>query len=88
MADALSDLPGLELWVNENVHFQYGWTERPESLANAFASRGIGVRPLGDAHGVRPGALRIVAPRADERLQFAEAVAAMRHDSSLSGVRS
>ncbi|MDT7758154.1 MAG: hypothetical protein QOH27_4052, partial [Mycobacterium sp.] len=36
---------------------------------------GIGVRVLGAAHGVYPDALRIVAPRTDERERFAAAVA-------------
>jgi histidinol-phosphate/aromatic aminotransferase/cobyric acid decarboxylase-like protein len=36
--------------------------------------QGIGVRVLGAAHGVRPDALRIVAPRHDERERFADAL--------------
>lgn len=88
LAGALADLPSFELWANENVHFQYGWTERAGDLAAALASHGIGVRPLGAAHGVRPGALRIVAPRADERAAFAEAVAAVRDNLTLTGTPS
>jgi histidinol-phosphate/aromatic aminotransferase/cobyric acid decarboxylase-like protein len=37
-------------------------------------SHGIGVRVLSRAHGVIPDALRIVAPRSDERQQFAAAL--------------
>jgi len=85
LADALADLPSFELWANQNVHFQYGWTDRAGQLADALAAHGIGVRPLGSAHGVRPGALRIVAPRADERGRFAEALAAVRDDLAVSG---
>ena len=85
LAEALADLPSFELWANTNVHFQYGWTDRADVLADALARHGIGVRPLGPAHGVRPGALRIVAPRADERLRFAEALAAVRDDLAVTG---
>lgn len=55
LAAALADLPAFELFANQNVHFQYGWTDRADALAAGFAAHGIGVRPLGAAHGVRPG---------------------------------
>lgn len=77
LAEVLPHLPGVEVWANENVHFQYAWTEDPEALSAASVAHGIGIRPLGTAHGVRPGALRIVAPRSDERARFAEAVGAI-----------
>ena len=86
LAQALSDLPGLDLWPNENVHFQYGWTDQPEDFADAFARQGIGVRPLGAAHGLRPGALRIVAPRIEERARFADALDAICDDVLCVGV--
>jgi hypothetical protein len=41
---------------------------------------GIGVRVLSVAHGVHPDALRIVAPRADERERFAAAIADIREE--------
>ena len=88
LAGALADLPSFALWANENVHFQYGWTERAHDLAAALATHGIGVRPLGAAHGVRPGALRIVAPRTDERVAFAAALAAVGEDLVLAGTPS
>ncbi|MFN2504145.1 MAG: aminotransferase class I/II-fold pyridoxal phosphate-dependent enzyme [Acidimicrobiales bacterium] len=85
LAAALAGLPEFELWPNENVHFQFGWTDRPAALAEWIAESGIGVRPLGAAHGVSPGALRIVAPRVDERSRFADAVTAIRRRFSLTG---
>jgi histidinol-phosphate/aromatic aminotransferase/cobyric acid decarboxylase-like protein len=74
LADALSDIPGLELHRNADVHFQYGFCERADDVAQVFQRYGIGVRVLGIAHGVNPDALRIVAPRADERERFLGAV--------------
>jgi len=85
LAGALAELPSFELWANENVHFQYGWTDRAATLADALVRHGVGVRPLGAAHGVRPGALRIVAPRADERPRVAEALAAVGADLAVTG---
>lgn len=75
LAEALSDIPGVALHRNADVHFQYGFCERAEDVAEVFRRRGIGVRVLGIAHGVHPDALRIVAPRADERERFLGAVA-------------
>ncbi|MDT5212591.1 MAG: hypothetical protein QOK18_830 [Mycobacterium sp.] len=49
--------------------------ERSDDIADVFRRHGIGVRVLGAAHGVYPDALRIVAPRTDERERFAAAVA-------------
>jgi histidinol-phosphate/aromatic aminotransferase/cobyric acid decarboxylase-like protein len=80
LAEALSDWHEVDLWPNANVHFQYGWTEDADRLADALAGQGIGVRPLGITHGVKPGGLRIVAPRFDERAQFAQALDAVRND--------
>jgi histidinol-phosphate/aromatic aminotransferase/cobyric acid decarboxylase-like protein len=75
LAEVLSGVAGLDLYANKNVHFQFAFCERAHEVAEVFRRHGIGVRVLGAAHGVRPGALRIVAPRHDERERFAEAVA-------------
>lgn len=74
LAEALSGVAGLDLYANKNVHFQYAFCERSHDVAEVFRRHGIGVRVLGAAHGVRPDALRIVAPRHDERARFVEAV--------------
>ena len=74
LAEILSGVGGLDLYANKNVHFQYAFCERSHEVAEVFRRHGIGVRVLGAAHGVRPDALRIVAPRHDERERFAEAV--------------
>ena len=75
LADVLSGLPGLRPHRNANVHFQYAICQHAEDVAEIFRRHGIGVRVLGAAHGVHPDALRIVAPRADERERFLRAVA-------------
>ena len=67
LADELDKIPGLQLVRNDVVHFQYAFCERSAAVADVFARHGIGVRVLSAAHGVRPDALRIVAPREDER---------------------
>ena len=74
LADILSETPGIQPHCNANVHFQYAFCDRAEDVAESFRRRGIGVRVLGIAHGVLPNALRIVAPRADERERFLEAI--------------
>lgn len=74
LAEMLSGVAGLDLYANKNVHFQYAFCERSHEVAGVFRRHGIGVRVLGAAHGVRPDALRIVAPRHDERTRFAEAL--------------
>jgi histidinol-phosphate/aromatic aminotransferase/cobyric acid decarboxylase-like protein len=71
LANALAEVPGLDLLRNEHVHFQYAWTDQATRIADVFADHKIGVRSLGAAHGVHPGALRIVAPRPEERAAFA-----------------
>ena len=88
LAEVLDGWPDLDLWPNANVHFQYGWTAQADRLAAALATEGIGVRPLGASHGVRPGALRIVAPRFDERERFAEAINAVRNNVVLAAASS
>jgi histidinol-phosphate/aromatic aminotransferase/cobyric acid decarboxylase-like protein len=75
LAEILCSVSGLELYANKNVHFQYAFCERSAEVAEVFRRHGIGVRVLGAAHGVRPDALRIVAPRHDERERFATALA-------------
>jgi len=49
------------------VHYRCVLTAEPDAVARDFAREGIGVRPLGAAHGVRPGAVRILAPLRTER---------------------
>ncbi|HET6735337.1 aminotransferase class I/II-fold pyridoxal phosphate-dependent enzyme [Mycobacterium sp.] len=75
LAENLCDVGGLDLSANRNVHFQYAFCERSHEVAEVLRRHGIGVRVLGAAHGVRPDALRIVAPRYDERDRFAAAIA-------------
>jgi histidinol-phosphate/aromatic aminotransferase/cobyric acid decarboxylase-like protein len=75
LAEMLCGVGGLDLCANENVHFQYAFCERSAEVAEVFRRHGIGVRVLGAAHGVEPDALRIVAPRHDERERFAAALA-------------
>jgi histidinol-phosphate aminotransferase len=74
LAELLGRVPALDVHANANVHFQYAFCEHAVDAAQALCRRGIGVRLLGGAHGVQPNALRIVAPRADERERFAAAV--------------
>ncbi len=62
LAEILTGVAGLGLRANRNVHFQYAFCERAHEVADALRRHGIGVRVLGAAHGVRPNALRIVAP--------------------------
>lgn len=85
LADALAGVPGLRLHRNRNVHFQYGWSERSEDIAEVLRRHGIGVRVLGAAHGVSPNALRIVAPRSDERERFLRAIADVIDELAASG---
>lgn len=75
LADLLADVPGVDLHRNANVHFQYAFSDAADDIAAGLQRRGIGVRVLGRAHGVSPDALRIVAPRSDERARFASAIA-------------
>lgn len=57
------------------VHYRCVLTPDPAALADAFAREGIGVRVLGAAHGVHPGAVRILAARPPERAAVAAALA-------------
>jgi histidinol-phosphate/aromatic aminotransferase/cobyric acid decarboxylase-like protein len=82
LADALRVLPDVRVRANHNVHFQYALSDRPRSVADALAAAGVGVRALGRAHGVRPGAVRVVAPREDERDQVSAAFAAVAEGTS------
>lgn len=61
-----------------NVHYRCMYTDRADELAAEFADQGIGVRPLGAAHGVRPGAIRVLAPLRQERRLLAGAISAVR----------
>ncbi|MCW2556986.1 MAG: hypothetical protein JWP55_950 [Mycobacterium sp.] len=80
LAEMLTDIDGLEPWCNTNVHFQYACCARSDDVATVFQRHGIGVRVLSAAHGVYPDALRIVAPRTDERERFAAAIADIREE--------
>jgi histidinol-phosphate/aromatic aminotransferase/cobyric acid decarboxylase-like protein len=80
LAGALSEVEGLDPRCNTNVHFQYAFSPRSQDVAAVFQRHGIGVRVLSVAHGVQPDALRIVAPRVDERSRFAAAVADVREE--------
>jgi histidinol-phosphate/aromatic aminotransferase/cobyric acid decarboxylase-like protein len=80
LAQQLSEIAGLEPRCNTNVHFQYAFCKRAEDVAGVFQRHGIGVRVLSGAHGVHPDALRIVAPRADERERFTAAIADIREE--------
>lgn len=77
LATSLAGIEGLDLRANTNVHFQYAFCPQANAVSEVFRRHGIGVRVLSEAHGVRPDALRIVAPRSDERERFATAVAAV-----------
>jgi histidinol-phosphate/aromatic aminotransferase/cobyric acid decarboxylase-like protein len=61
--------------TNVAVHYRCLLTSEPDLLARDFARQGIGVRPLGSAHGVQPGAVRILAPLVGERTVVEDAVA-------------
>jgi histidinol-phosphate/aromatic aminotransferase/cobyric acid decarboxylase-like protein len=78
LAEALAEVPGLDLRANRNVHFQYAFCPDAQAFAEIMRDHGIGVRVLSRAHGVVPDALRIVAPRADERDRFAAALEAVK----------
>jgi histidinol-phosphate/aromatic aminotransferase/cobyric acid decarboxylase-like protein len=75
LAETLAGVRGLDLHANQNVHFQYALCAHSHQVAEVFRRHSIGVRVLGAAHGVLPDALRIVAPRHDERARFAAALA-------------
>jgi histidinol-phosphate/aromatic aminotransferase/cobyric acid decarboxylase-like protein len=77
LGEAMHVLPRVGVLVNTNVHFQYAITPDAVEIADALAQDGIGVRPLGHAHGVRPGGLRIVAPRPEEREAVVDAFASV-----------
>ncbi|HEX8159404.1 MAG TPA: aminotransferase class I/II-fold pyridoxal phosphate-dependent enzyme [Solirubrobacteraceae bacterium] len=77
LADILEYVPGLDVRANANVHFQYAFCDRSQRVAEILREHAIGVRVLSKAHGVVPDALRIVAPRADERERFAAAIDAV-----------
>ena len=68
---------GLDV-VEDGVHVHYRCvvTDEADALAARFARHGLGVRPLSAAHGVDPGAVRILAPRRTERPWVAHSIAA------------
>ena len=65
------------LVLDAPVHYRCLLAPDAPALACAFADHGLGVRPLGRAHGVHPGALRILAPLAAERPAVAEIITAV-----------
>jgi len=82
LADALVPLvdtsgPRARLVTDAPVHYRCLLTPAADSLAAAFAARGLGVRALGRAHGVDPGALRVLAPLVHERAAVADIIAAV-----------
>jgi histidinol-phosphate aminotransferase len=74
LGEILSGIDGFEVHAEAGVHFRYAGCGRATKFADALAARGIGVRVLGATHGIAHGALRIAAPRVDERQRFAAAV--------------
>jgi len=84
LAEAMSDVEGLDPRCNTNVHFQYAFCARSDDVSAIFQRHGIGIRVLSAAHGVKPDAIRIVAPRPSERERFASAIADAREE--LAGV--
>jgi histidinol-phosphate aminotransferase len=74
LAGILEHVPSIDLRANQNVHFQYAFCPESKWIAEILRNQGIGVRVLSVAHGVKPDALRIVAPREDERERFAAAI--------------
>jgi histidinol-phosphate aminotransferase len=85
LAEVLEQLPGLDLRANRNVHFQYAFSPDSKRIAEILRRQGIGVRVLSLAHGVKPDALRIVAPRADERERFAAAIDTVLEERAAAG---
>ncbi|HEX5142368.1 MAG TPA: aminotransferase class I/II-fold pyridoxal phosphate-dependent enzyme [Mycobacterium sp.] len=75
LAGFLDWLPGVQLRANDQVHFQFAHSQHAPALAAALADQGVGIRVLGRTHGIAPGALRVVAPRHDERDRVAAAFA-------------
>ncbi len=71
---ALLESRGLTRAPRSAVHFALWKTRDPCRLAGEFESQAIVVRPLGGAHGLVPGAVRITAPPKDARDRFERAV--------------
>jgi histidinol-phosphate/aromatic aminotransferase/cobyric acid decarboxylase-like protein len=59
-------LEGLNV-EHARVHYRFFFTEKAESLRADLLKSGIVVRVFGNAHGVRPGGIRISAPRCEEK---------------------
>ena len=76
LADALRRLPGTLVEADVDVHYRCLLTDRAQQLAARMAEHGVGVRVLGRAHGVDPGALRVLAPLPHQRDAVAAAVRA------------
>jgi histidinol-phosphate/aromatic aminotransferase/cobyric acid decarboxylase-like protein len=76
LADALRVLPGTLVERDVDVHYRCLICDRAPQLAERMAERGVGVRVLGRAHGVHPGALRVLAPLPHQRDAVAAAVRA------------
>jgi histidinol-phosphate aminotransferase len=76
LGDALRRLPGTLVERDVHVHYRCLLTDRAEQIAARMARHGVGVRVLGRAHGVDPGALRVLAPLPHQRDAVAVAVRA------------
>jgi histidinol-phosphate/aromatic aminotransferase/cobyric acid decarboxylase-like protein len=67
LADELRELPGELVEQDVGVHYRCLITEHADRIAARMAEHGVAVRALGRAHGVHPGALRVLAPLPDQR---------------------
>jgi histidinol-phosphate/aromatic aminotransferase/cobyric acid decarboxylase-like protein len=74
-------LPGAQLVRGSVTHFRLVHVDDATAAAESLAAVGLGVRPLGPGHGLPGPALRIAAPRIEER----EACAAMLAEASVGG---
>ena len=79
LEDVLRELPGKLVTQDVGVHYRCLETEHAREIAARMADHGVGVRALGRAHGVHPGALRILAPLPHQRETVAGAVRAAAH---------
>lgn len=84
LGEQLRELPGTLVEQDVGVHYRCLICERPGALAARMAGHGVAVRALGRAHGVRPGALRILAPLPHQRPAVKAAVHALAEQRSLS----
>ena len=67
LAGRLRELPGTLVERDVGVHYRCLITDAGGEIAAAHGEHGVGVRTLGRAHGVEPGALRVLAPLPHQR---------------------